>query len=77
MVVNGSITRMKILDEEEQEVMDAIAAAYTKILGLRLGANHHELVASVHVLQGFVVQHALHRLDPEHWNAWYEKGGEP
>ncbi len=66
---------MKVLNEAEQEAMDKVAAAYSAVLeidGERLRVNAGEIVGAVHVLQSAVVQHALHRLDPENWSAWYD-----
>jgi DNA modification methylase len=33
--------------------------------------NGTEMVSAIHVLQGFVVQHMLQRLDAESWGNWY------
>jgi hypothetical protein len=33
--------------------------------------NGTELGSAVHVIQGFIVQHMLHRLAPEEWSGWH------
>jgi hypothetical protein len=40
-----------------------------------MSQNSAELASAVHVLQGFIVQHMLHRLAPEHWSAWTQPQG--
>lgn len=68
-----------LLDEREQAVMDHISLAMQGIkeLGLRRGddgelVNGGELVAAVHVLQSFVIQHMLQRVAPGHWGNWFD-----
>lgn len=67
-----------VLTEEEEAVMDHIAAAMEgiKALGLRKvdGAyvNGSELAGAIHVLQGYVIQHMLQRLEPRVWGKWFE-----
>jgi hypothetical protein len=66
---------MKILNEAEQAAMDKVTVAMDAVFeieGDRLRANHGEIVAAVHVLQSAITQHALARIDPEHWSGWYE-----
>ncbi len=67
------MTNPTTLDEEEQAAMDAILAAEDAVLGLGGGlkANDVEFVIAIHGLQSFVVQHMLHRLDPEKWSSWF------
>lgn len=62
-----------VLDADERKAIDAILAAGDAILALGLTANKHEFFMHIHGLQGFVVQHMLHRLQPDHWNAWFEE----
>jgi len=62
------------MDEQEQAAMQKLLEAADAILALGLKVNHHEFFLHVHGLQGFIVQHMLHRLEPEHWAAWYEEG---
>lgn len=67
MTEPGSVT----LDAHEQAVMDALLGVMrtiTREWGMH--ANGSELVAAVHVVQGFIVQHMLHRLSPENWSDW-------
>jgi hypothetical protein len=58
------------LDDEEQAAMDDLLAFMDKIQAMGITANWAELGAAVHVLQGFVIQHMLHRLEPEVWPSW-------
>ena len=51
--------------------MDAIGDAMGRIHDLGLRANGGELAAAVHVLQGFVVQHMLQRVEPDKWGNWF------
>jgi hypothetical protein len=60
-----------VLNKEEQEVMDDILKVMAGIrqkLGMK--ANTTEIVGAIHVLQGFVIQHMLHRIAPERWSGW-------
>lgn len=60
------------MDEEEQAAMSDLLRAYNRILKeWRLEQNDAELAAAVHVIQGFIVQHMLNRLNPSHWSSWY------
>ena len=59
------------LDPEEEAAMELLGDFLQTVKGWGLRANYAELAAAVHVLQGFVIQRALHRLDPR-WGAWYE-----
>lgn len=67
---------MTILNEFEQVAMDAVNAALGAVFeidGKRLkAAQRTEMAQAVHVLQGAVIQHALHRLDPDNFSEWYE-----
>jgi hypothetical protein len=64
-------TTAPILDAEEQETMDALLGVMRTITQTwGMSQNSTELASAVHVLQGFIVQHMLHRLAPEHWSAW-------
>jgi hypothetical protein len=67
---------MTILDADEQAAMDAILAAMAavqRIGGDRLrDGQRTELVIGVHLLQSYVVQHALARHDPDGFSSWYE-----
>jgi len=38
----------------------------------KLYYNTEELAQGVHVLQSFVKQHVLHRIDPQQWSDWWE-----
>ena len=61
-----------VLDEAEQAAMDDLLAFMAKMTALGLKANQGEMVAAIHVLQGFLVQHMLERLAPEAWSSWFE-----
>lgn len=59
-------------NDSERETLDAILFAFNRIAHeWKLKANHGELAAATHVLQGFVIQHMLSRLAPE-WGSWWE-----
>jgi hypothetical protein len=64
-----------MLVDEEKKAMEHLFAASDIILGWGLKANSDELVQAVHVIQGFIVQHMLFRLNPQAWSRWYEKVG--
>lgn len=59
-------------NEEEREASDALLNCM-QIINRRweLQHNKEELAAAVHVIQGFIVQHMLNRLEPENWGSWY------
>jgi hypothetical protein len=59
------------LDAEEERAMDHLLAFMDTLKGWGLRTNGTEMVSAVHVLQGFVVQHMLQRLDAEAWGNWY------
>lgn len=61
------------LDEEEVTAMEDLFKVYICLRGWGLRANHGELEAAVHVIQGFIIQHMLQRVEPEHWTQWYER----
>lgn len=65
---------MKLLDEAEEAALEKVNAAFNAVLridGDELTNARTEVVAAVHVLQGTVIQHALQRIDPENFSAWY------
>jgi hypothetical protein len=65
------MTHRAVLNEEEQETMEALTDVMTTITRRwRMTQNASELASAVHVIQGFVVQHMLHRLEPESWSSW-------
>ena len=64
-----------VLDEREAELLRKLDEVMGGIKDWGLVANHDELGAAVHVLQGFIIQHMLHRVAPEHWNSWYASQG--
>lgn len=78
MMSNISLTR------GEQRAQDAIIEAMSTIHNIEadedlprekrrtLTYNNDELTSAVHVLQSFVKQHVLHRLDPKEWSDWWE-----
>jgi hypothetical protein len=60
------------LDDEERACSDALQfASQTIIEDWQLQANQHELVAAVHVIQSFIIQHMLARLSPGRWRGWW------
>jgi hypothetical protein len=53
------------LNHEEQQAMDALLGVMGTITRTwDMTSNSNELAAAVHVIQGFIVQHMLHRLNP-------------
>jgi predicted nuclease with TOPRIM domain len=60
------------LSDDEQEAMDGLMTAFN-IIGNRwkLRSNQHELTSAVHVIQGFIQQHMLHRVAPKKWGDWW------
>lgn len=63
-----------LLNEVEKEAMAKIITAHQAILDLGLQVNAEELIGAVHVMQSFVVQHALHRTHPDEFAAWFKDG---
>lgn len=70
-------TRAAVLDAEEQEAMDHLLA-FMEIVSRRwrLACNSGEMTAAIHVLQGFVIQHMLTRIQPDEWGDWWKAGRE-
>lgn len=60
-------------NEEEQAVLDHIAAAMEGIEAWGLRANQTELAIHVHGLQAFPIQHMLARTSNGQWANWFEK----
>jgi hypothetical protein len=56
---------------KEREAWDAILEAYRLIRQLGLSANVEEIVGAVHVMQSFVIQHALHWHWPGEFSDWF------
>lgn len=59
---------------KEKLAIVKILVAHNSILELgdkRLQYNNGELSQAIHVLQSFVKQHVLNRLDPEEWSDWW------
>ena len=65
------------LSDDEQAAMDALKRCTEYIYKWKLRGNQAELTAAIHVIQGFIVQRMLHRIDPEQWSSWYETGESP
>ena len=62
---------LPVLDGEEQEAMDALLGVMNTITRTwDMTQNSSELASAVHVIQGFIIQHMLHRLAPEEWSGW-------
>lgn len=61
-----------VLDPDEREAMDHLLA-FMEIVSKRwqLRVNHPEMGAAIHVLQGFVIQHMLVRVEPDAWGDWW------
>jgi hypothetical protein len=60
-----------VLDAEEQEAMDHLLAFMGVLNRWGLEVNSGEMASAIHVLQGFVTQHMVRRLAPDHWSSWY------
>ena len=45
---------------------------HTIIQDWGLNANEAELIAAIHVIQSFIKQHYLHRIDPDEWSSWWD-----
>jgi len=64
----------QLMNEREQDAADAIVKAYKAILQIDergpLMYNGEELAEAVHVMQSFVKQHVLMRIDP-YWSDWW------
>ena len=60
------------LDEDEALAWGDLNRIHSRIRGWGLSANRSELIAAVHVIQGFVVQHMLSRVAPGQWSDWYQ-----
>lgn len=60
-----------VLSPEEQQAMDALLGVMNTITRTwDMTQNSGELAAAIHVVQGFIIQHMLHRLAPEDWSGW-------
>ena len=58
---------------DEAKAMDHLLKAAGIIFDWKPKGNYEELGTAIHVMQGFIIQHMLHRLNPRHWNSWYEE----
>lgn len=57
----------------EQRAMDAISESMAAIMDLFDGTPHNwenEGIPAIHILQGFVLAHWAHRVNPEYWSDW-------
>lgn len=61
-----------ILNAEEREAGDHLLA-FMEIVSQRWGlaANAGEMTTAIHTLQGFIIQHMLVRIAPDHWGDWW------
>jgi len=59
------------LSREEQKAMNHLIEFSKVVKGWGLSANQQEMTQALHVLQGFIVQHMLYRLNPAGWSDWY------
>jgi hypothetical protein len=67
-----------VLNETERKAMDALIACMVEIQTWGEKANTSEFIAAIHVIQGFIIQHMLYRLEPTEWSNWYgEQGPRP
>lgn len=57
------------MNEEEQAAMNDLLALMAKVQAWGLKANGAEMTQAIHVCQGFVIQHMLHRLEPDLWSS--------
>lgn len=64
---------MPDFNDEERLANESLLDAVSRIQGWGLKANHAELVQATHVIQGFIVQHMLQRLNPDAFGRWYEE----
>jgi hypothetical protein len=62
------------MDDEEVAAMSEINSFTARIYDWGLCTNKSELIAATHVLEGFVIQHMLHRVQPNQWSDWYSAG---
>lgn len=67
----SGVSKKGPLDATEQAAMADLLGFMAKMNAMGLRANYAEMVAAIHILQGFVIQHMLGRLDPEHWSSWF------
>lgn len=58
-------------DATEREASDHIIDAMNIIKSWGLEANHGELEAAIHVVQGFIIARMLTRANPDEFNSWY------
>lgn len=59
-------------EEHAYEMILGSMHAIMNLDGQKLAYNTEELAEAIHVLQSFVNQHVLHRLDPDYYSAWWE-----
>lgn len=64
---------MAELDETEQEAMDSLLHYMKVVKSWGDNVNQDEMVGAIHILEQFVIQRMLHRLNPEYWSNWYER----
>ena len=59
------------LDDQERAAMDELLSVMDTIQNeWGMQSNGGELASAIHVLQGFIIQHMLHRLAPDRWSGW-------
>lgn len=63
---------MTVEFDVDEDVAMTHLLSYMKIVrqDWKMLANDAELVGAIHVLQGFIVQHMLHRLNPDLFASW-------
>ena len=68
-------TSHSLINAEERQVLNLLQAFMDKVVDdWGLSANFSELTSAIHVLQGFVVQHMLERVEPKEWSLWFKEG---
>ena len=60
------------LNDKENEIMFHLREAYSGIVELGIEANQAELASGIHTAQMFLMMRALHRMEPDYWNNWFE-----
>lgn len=62
----------RLLNDDEETAMARLADFMTDLRRWGLSANEGEMTAAVHVLQGFVIQHAIERQFAG-FNSWFRE----
>jgi hypothetical protein len=65
--------RLPNFDAEEERAMAGLAEVHRQILSWGLQGNGLELTAAIHVIQSFIIQRFLHRINPTAFSSWYSR----